>query len=179
MRLQTKMEIRRAAVELFEEHGFPATTVESIAERAGVSTRTVYNHFREKEQILSLPTDNLAALFFAAAKAHGSSKGVEAAAVRGVLVILEADAERVELTRRALKLFGTTPELDSIAGRLQLEWEKILLASLPKKNVTTADRARVVTAIGLGRTALELWVEDDNGSTFEIFDQLVKAVRQF
>jgi TetR/AcrR family transcriptional regulator, mexJK operon transcriptional repressor len=42
-----------AASALFLERGIPATTMESVAERALVSKMTVYGHFRDKPSLLS------------------------------------------------------------------------------------------------------------------------------
>ena len=41
-----------AAVELFSEQGFAATTVPEITERAGLTTRTFYRHFADKREVL-------------------------------------------------------------------------------------------------------------------------------
>jgi TetR/AcrR family transcriptional repressor of mexJK operon len=41
-----------AAAELFYERGMPATTMEAVAERAGVSKMTVYSHFPDKPALL-------------------------------------------------------------------------------------------------------------------------------
>jgi AcrR family transcriptional regulator len=48
----TSRRIAAAASELFAEHGFGATTVTTIAERAGVSAQTVYAIFGSKGAIL-------------------------------------------------------------------------------------------------------------------------------
>ncbi|MEW2622472.1 helix-turn-helix domain-containing protein [Streptomyces sp. NPDC048106] len=41
-------EIRRAALDLFEDHGFAGVSVDEIAEAAGVSRRTFFNYFDSK-----------------------------------------------------------------------------------------------------------------------------------
>jgi AcrR family transcriptional regulator len=41
-----------AAVQLFSEQGFSATTVPQIAERAGLTTRTFFRHFADKREVL-------------------------------------------------------------------------------------------------------------------------------
>jgi len=41
-----------AAVELFTEQGFAATTVPQITERAGLTTRTFFRHFVDKREVL-------------------------------------------------------------------------------------------------------------------------------
>lgn len=48
----TRIAIRRAAIRLFERHGFADTTVEQIAEAADISPRTFYRYFPTKEAVL-------------------------------------------------------------------------------------------------------------------------------
>ena len=49
---QTRDAISRAALELFVERGYEATTLAEIAEAAGVSTRTIFAYYPSKEDIL-------------------------------------------------------------------------------------------------------------------------------
>lgn len=44
-------DVLRAASELFYEEGFRAVGVDAIAERAGVSKMTLYNHFASKDEL--------------------------------------------------------------------------------------------------------------------------------
>jgi AcrR family transcriptional regulator len=52
-RTATKQRIFTAAVELIAEQGFAATTVDEIAERAGVAKGTVYYNFESKAALFS------------------------------------------------------------------------------------------------------------------------------
>ena len=45
-------DIIRAAWELFERDGYEATTMSAIAEKAGISRRTLFNHVATKEALL-------------------------------------------------------------------------------------------------------------------------------
>ena len=47
----TRLAIEDAAVELFIEHGYHATSMRQIAERAGLALGGIYNHFTSKEEI--------------------------------------------------------------------------------------------------------------------------------
>lgn len=49
---QKKESIRRAALELFQNYGFKKVSVSDIAERAGVSQVTIYNHFINKDELI-------------------------------------------------------------------------------------------------------------------------------
>ncbi|NWG07023.1 MAG: TetR/AcrR family transcriptional regulator [Chloroflexi bacterium] len=47
----TRLVIEDAAVELFIEHGYHATSMRQIADRAGLALGGIYNHFKSKEEI--------------------------------------------------------------------------------------------------------------------------------
>lgn len=49
---RTRQALIEAALRLFAENGYDGTTAEAIAERAGVSSRTLFRHFPTKESIL-------------------------------------------------------------------------------------------------------------------------------
>jgi len=49
---QTRSAIIEAALELFRSHGYEATTMRAIAERAGVSTGNAYYYFGSKEELI-------------------------------------------------------------------------------------------------------------------------------
>jgi AcrR family transcriptional regulator len=44
--------LEQAAMELYHERGFEATTVAEIAERAGLTERTFFRHFTDKREVL-------------------------------------------------------------------------------------------------------------------------------
>ncbi|HYJ56769.1 MAG TPA: TetR family transcriptional regulator [Mycobacterium sp.] len=49
---RTREAVRSAAFELFQENGYPNTTIEQIAEAATVSTRTFFRYFPNKAALL-------------------------------------------------------------------------------------------------------------------------------
>ncbi len=49
---QKKEKVRRAALELFGTYGFKKVSVNDIANKAGVSPVTIYNHFHSKDDLI-------------------------------------------------------------------------------------------------------------------------------
>jgi AcrR family transcriptional regulator len=48
---ETQARIVRAALELFAERGFASTTTAEIARRAGVAEKTLFSHFKSKQEL--------------------------------------------------------------------------------------------------------------------------------
>jgi AcrR family transcriptional regulator len=55
---RSRTALLEAALALFSSQGYRATSVRDIAERAGVSTGSVYHHFRDKEAIFQTLLDH-------------------------------------------------------------------------------------------------------------------------
>lgn len=49
---QVRLRLQQAALDLYREHGYDSTTTAQIADRAGVTERTFFRHFRDKREVL-------------------------------------------------------------------------------------------------------------------------------
>ena len=68
----TRLAIEDAAIELFLEHGYHATSMREIADHAGLALGGIYNHFKSKDEIFLLNNKaNQMNYFFTAALAIG------------------------------------------------------------------------------------------------------------
>jgi len=56
-KIKTRRRLLQAALQLFRQHGYDATTVEQIAEAADVAKSTFFNYFETKETILPALTE--------------------------------------------------------------------------------------------------------------------------
>src|SRR6267378_5694951 len=84
-----------AAIELFEEQGYEATTVAEIAERAGLTKRTFFRYFTDKREVLFWGSELLEQQMVAAIEAAPAS----ASALGMIGAALDAAAVRFEEVR--------------------------------------------------------------------------------
>jgi TetR/AcrR family transcriptional regulator, mexJK operon transcriptional repressor len=102
-----RADIRRAALHLFTRDGYERTSVDAIAAEAGVSKRTVYNHYGDKESLfISVVQDTLATMMGALREVvdrtmsePGDLEQSLTGFVRDVCRTLLRSAERVALIR--------------------------------------------------------------------------------
>jgi AcrR family transcriptional regulator len=107
-----------AAVDLFTEQGYDATTVTQIAQRAGVTRSTFFRHFPDKREVLAAGQDALCQLLAAGiADAPSSATPLEAVGAG-----LEAAAQAFTPERRDLG-----PKMrDAIAASTELQERETL-----------------------------------------------------
>ncbi len=114
---------------LFETNGYFATTVEQIAEQAGVSKGLVYNYFSSKEELLAaLIHDATAKMASVAATLEPGDSHEES-----LSLFIDRYFNLLKAERRFLKLQLTLmlmPELSEIVFEPQQERAALLLATL-------------------------------------------------
>ena len=112
------------ALELFTEQGFDETTVEQIAARAGVSSRTFFRYFDSKASVLWHEFDGeVAALRAAFAEVPDEVAVMEA--IR--LVVVSVNRHQVEdlpELRARMALIGSVPALLASAAPHYDAWER-------------------------------------------------------
>ncbi len=120
---ETKQRIFLMAVQLFNEKGFDATTIDEIAERADVAKGTVFNYFPRKEALLRYLVDEW--LGFAEAVAADTARP---AADRIIEVFTQASAEFGEnrdlaraLAHFTMEQLCCVPGAEAAAGHQKLE----------------------------------------------------------
>jgi AcrR family transcriptional regulator len=160
--------LERAALALFVEHGYDATTVAEIADRAGLTRSTFFRYFADKREVLFGGQDILAGLFTDSIRAAApSATTVEclAAALESVTVVFTQERHDVAPQRRA-----------AIAANSELQERELLKRARLASAIADALRARradditAQLAAEMGilafSTAYARWAAPDNRQPF-------------
>ena len=118
-----------AALELFDERGYDATTAAAIAERAGVTEMTFFRHFPSKDAVLVAdPYDPLIA---EAIRRQPSSLAPLAAAIGGVASAWTSAPPPLSAeVRERLRIVSRTPSLRGALARNSAETEAAIAEAL-------------------------------------------------
>ena len=162
--------LKRAAVELFAEQGFAATTVPEITARAGLTTRTFFRHFADKREVLfggpEIPA--LAARMIAEAPA---SLDPATLVFGGLQTVAETRFEGHREELRALRaIIRSDAGLRERDQRKRADLSEAIRAGFVGRGVpaTTAALLGEVTVTML-YVALDEWLDvDDDRTLFEV-----------
>ncbi|MCA3698083.1 TetR/AcrR family transcriptional regulator [Aquidulcibacter sp.] len=86
VRAARRLKVVQAAEAVFASHGFRGTSMEAIAEAAGMSKVTIYGYFRDKEAVFTAVAEHLADRLKQAAEAALAQEGGVADRVAGALI---------------------------------------------------------------------------------------------
>ncbi len=160
--------LAQAALTLYGERGFDSTTVEEIAERAGLTKRTFFRYFADKREVLFDGAQLLEELFVQEVVAAPLSAAPLEAVAAGLDAIAPMFEKRREFAARRQQIIAANPELH--------ERELIKLASLGRavaealRRRGVGDPAAILTAeagITVFRVAFERWVDAGNQQTLQ------------
>lgn len=120
---RTHRAIEKAALELFETHGFDGTTIEDIASAAEIAPRTFFHYFPTKEDVVV--TDyarRLDTIVFILRGGPGELTPWQALRAAFLEVAADYESEQHQLLRR-FRIISTTPSVNARSLQLQAEWE--------------------------------------------------------
>jgi AcrR family transcriptional regulator len=169
-----------AAVDLFTEQGYDATTVAQIAERAGVTKSTFFRHFPDKRELLVAGQETLSRLLaegIAAAPANASP--LEAVAVgleRASSAISPLSRERAARLKAAIAASAELQERDALKNVGLAAAVAAALAARGVPDTTAAVAGELgVLAFKRGHAA---WSEDERGAQEELAGFVLAALSE-
>src|ERR1700758_566855 len=159
--------LAQAAFDLFNERGYEQTTVDDIAERAGLGRATFFRHYRTKEDVIFPDHDRLLDQVRDRLRStrHTSALAAVADAVR--LVLLHY-LDEGDLARRRYKLTSTVPalrdrEIVSVA-RYQRLFREYIAGQLTEHGSPAALQAELMAAAvaSAHNHVLRRWLRGDS-----------------
>ncbi|MDY7088749.1 MAG: TetR family transcriptional regulator [Actinomycetota bacterium] len=169
--------MKQAALELFEEQGFEATSAVQIAQRARVTTRTFFRYFPDKEEILFADANALSeVLVRELLQIADLTQPLEAVA----RVLAGYDWEKLgsrKALRRRAELIASNPRLlerDLIKQHQMADGFRRVLCD----RGVEPDVAELAAATGsqIFRTAYRKWLEDTGDTDLATVTEAVMAL---
>jgi len=161
-RQQTRERLTRAAMALFLERGFEATTLDDIAAAADISRRSFFHYFASKEDVVFAWHEEITAALVAAVAARPRDESMLAAAENAI----SAMARQIE-PNEAIAMARLKRDNPALQARDQVKYEKLeraLADALAKRAGHKAEKlqARLVAMIATGamRIGGELWAAE-------------------
>lgn len=175
----TRERLRAAALELFDERGFAATTVPDIVKRAGLTKRTFFRHFSDKREVFfgddEIP--DIARRMLAEAPAGADPFAV---VLRGLHHLAE---HRFEPRRNEIRAARRIIDADAALRERDLRKQADLRAAVRQgftargEDALTAEVLAGLT-VELFQTALGTWLSDNGGTPFtEHLDRTAARMR--
>jgi AcrR family transcriptional regulator len=109
-KLTARDRLAQAAFDLFNERGYEQTTIDDIAERAGLGRATFFRHYRSKEDVIFPDHDRLLDRVRDRLRSTGHGTAL-AAACDAVRLVLLHYLDEGDLARRRYALTSTVPAL--------------------------------------------------------------------
>jgi AcrR family transcriptional regulator len=161
-RQQTRERLTRAAMALFLDRGFEATTLDDIAAAADISRRSFFHYFASKEDVVFAWHEETTAALIAAVEARPANESMLTAAENAI----SAMARQLE-PGEAIAMARLKRDNPALQARDQVKYEKLeraLAAALEKRAGHKTEKlgARLVAMIATGamRIGGELWAAE-------------------
>jgi AcrR family transcriptional regulator len=157
--------LQHAALHLYAERGFEATTVWDIAERAGVTERTFFRHFADKREVLFAGEGAFRATFVAGI----TNAPDDASTIELIIAALESGGSALQEHAgwdRAHARQQVIAASEALQEREQLKLatlSRVISAAVNQRGVdTVAARLAGEVVVTVFTTAYERWVSAEN-----------------
>ena len=181
--------IWEAATSLFAEKGYDETTVDEIAESAGVSPRSCFRYFANKSDIMAYSLVSFAEQIIAAIEACPKTCTMREV-FRRMMVQVAEDAVKHQRSRRVFEILKTWPEAAAAHSTRMADAQAMVTGAFEKriaKNRTASLAAAVLGGLAIQMTGVTIrWciekkqsdVEAAVNETLATFGQLFSAERE-
>jgi AcrR family transcriptional regulator len=168
-----------AAITLYAEQGYEATTVAEIAERAGLTKRTFFRHFSDKREVLFSGAGELRQIWLEAVVAAPPEATPLAAVTAGLSPVAEMFRDRHAFARVRADIIAANPELQE-RELIKLQNLAAAIASALLDRGCSANIAVLAAQAGVTvfHVAFGTWVQQDDPSAFRrLMDTSLEELR--
>jgi mycofactocin system transcriptional regulator len=162
---------------LFSEHGFDATTVDDIANAAGIGRRTFFRYFASKNDVVwGRFAEGLADLRATLAATAADVPLDEA--LRAAIVAFNAlSPEQVPVHRQRMTVIFSAESLLAHSTLMYAQWRDVVAEFVAQRS-SDATLPRLVGHLMLGAavTAYEQWLEDPSADLAALLSETVTRV---
>ena len=157
-----RMRLEAAALTLFAEQGFAATTTASIAERAGLTDRTFFRYFKDKKEVLFANEADFQKLLVQGTSAASLSSSPLEAATCGLAALCQELQTKLIVLRQREQIIANSSELRERELVKLAAWSFALKKALETRGSTSSD-AEITAEVVLGifRVAYRIWLLTD------------------
>ncbi|WP_353940301.1 helix-turn-helix domain-containing protein [Streptomyces sp. HUAS MG91] len=169
-----------AAVDLFTEQGYDATTVAQISERAGVTKSTFFRYFPDKRDLLVAGQETLSRLLVEGiAEAPAGAGPLEAVAAGLVRASGAMGPQNRELAPRVKAAVAASAELQERDALKTVSLAAAMVAALEERGVP-GEVAAVAGELGVlaFKRGLARWSEAERGGCEELARCVLEALGQ-
>lgn len=166
-RVETRRRIADAAVRLSSERGIPSTTVDEIADAAGVGRATFFRYFESKELAIATGLSEVAVFVLISVLSDLPPELGPLDAVRASHAAIgrQYDPDFDELLEQA-QLSTSSPAMQAWTLRLYVEWEAAIADAIAPRFddlVPNDPRPRMIGAMNMAaiRLARDEWIAAD------------------
>ena len=160
--------LRTAAVTLFDEQGYDATTVAQIAEAAGLTKRTFFRYFSDKREVLFDGSRELAECWVGGIATAPPGAGPMAAVAAGLDEVARLFAGRHRFARMRATIIAANPELqERELIKLQLLAGVLKGALIARGLSVNAAILASQTGVTVFHVAFARWVDQDDPAVFK------------
>ncbi|HSP27364.1 MAG TPA: TetR family transcriptional regulator [Ilumatobacteraceae bacterium] len=157
--------IEDVAIDLFEQQGFDATTIEQIAATADIAPRTFFSYFDSKDDVvLADYADRLARIVDELDRRPPDEPIWTALRSSFATVASDYEAEADRLARR-FAIMATTPSVHARSLQLQAGWELTLGSHIAARRSAATDDPEpgllAAAALAAMRASLQHWLTID------------------
>lgn len=184
-KLRTERALQQAALNLFAQQGYDATTTDEIADRAGVSHRTFFRYFPTKESVLFVGEYG----WFQSFTKHFRAQPAELSDFEAAWATLRVLIKDLTKIRKALVLYeraiaSSTTLRGVLSDRQQHDIGTLAQAIAIRRGLDEPDEACIVlatTTLIMHRRAVMRWLAgpasiDPSEVTDEVFGLLVAEI---